>query len=113
MSIFDIIIILPVIWGIYKGFTKGLIVEIASLTALALGIWGATKFYNYTAGIIEQNVRNFQQYLPIISYTITFLIIVIAINILAKILDKLIKIIALGLINRILGSIFAALNTCC
>ncbi len=110
MTILDIIIILPVVWGLYKGFTKGLIVEVASLLALVLGIWGAMHFYNYTADILKDNINNYESYLPIISYAVTFLIIVILVHLIAKILDKLIKMVALDIVNRILGAIFGGLK---
>ncbi len=110
MSIIDIIIILPIIWGLYKGFTKGLIVEIASLVALLLGIWGAMKFYKFTENIIEQNIDGFESYLPIIAFSITFIGIVVGIHLLAKIIDKLIKAVALGIINRIAGAVFGGLK---
>ena len=44
MNYLDIIIIIPLIWGAYKGFRKGFIIEIASLIALILGIWGGINF---------------------------------------------------------------------
>ena len=110
MSVIDIVIILPIIWGLYKGFTKGLIVEVASLLALLAGIWGAMKFYKFTAEIIEQNIDGFEKYLPIIAFAITFIGIVIGIHLLAKIIDKLVKAVALGIVNRIAGAIFGGLK---
>jgi len=110
MSVIDIVIILPVIWGLYKGFTKGLIVEIASLLALLAGIWGAMKFYKFTENVIEQNIDGFEKYLPIIAFAITFIGIVIGIHLLAKLIDKLVKAVALGIINRIAGAVFGGLK---
>jgi len=110
MSVIDIIIILPIIWGLYKGFSKGLIIEIAQLGALLLGIWGAMKFYKFTENIIEQNINGFEKYLPIIAFALTFIGIVIIIHLLARIIDKFIKAIALGIINRIAGAIFGAIK---
>ena len=110
MSVIDIIIILPLLWGLYKGFTKGLIVEVASLAALVIGIWGAMKFYKFTEGIIEQNIDGFEKYLPIIAYALTFIGIVIGIHLLAKIIDKLVKAVALGIVNRIAGAVFGGLK---
>ena len=110
MSMLDLIIIIPVLWGLYKGFTKGLVIEVASLLALGLGIWGAMHFYSYTSNIIQNNVKGFEQYLPVISYAVTFLAIVIGVHLLAKILDKLIKMIALGFVNRALGALFGGLK---
>jgi len=110
MSVFDIIIIIPVIWGIYKGFTKGLVKEIATLIALTIGVYGAMSLYGYTSGLIEDQIQTSQKYLPVISFALTFIAIVIGVHLLAKLLDKLVKAVALGIANRIAGAIFGGLK---
>ena len=44
MNYFDIIFVIPLLWGAYKGFSKGFVLEIASFVALGLGVWGGLKF---------------------------------------------------------------------
>jgi membrane protein required for colicin V production len=44
MNYIDIIIGIVLIVSAISGFRKGLIVEVASLAALILGIWGAIHF---------------------------------------------------------------------
>ena len=110
MSVFDIIIILPVLWGIYKGFTKGFIKEIATLVALFIGIYGATKLYETTLEYISTEMHTSEKYLPLIAFGLTFIGIVIIIHLFAKVLDKLIKAVALGIANRIAGAIFGGLK---
>jgi len=110
MSIIDIIITLPIIWGIYKGFTKGLVKEIASLLALVVGVYGAMYLYGYTSELIENQLHTSQKYLPVIAFALTFILIVIGIHLFAKLLDKLIKAIALGIVNRIAGAVFGGLK---
>ncbi len=110
MSVIDIIIILPIIWGVYKGFTKGLVKEIASLVALVIGIYGAMSLYGYTSGLIEDQIHTSQKYLPVISFALTFIAIVIGVHLLAKMLDKAIKAVALGIPNRIAGAVFGGVK---
>jgi len=52
MNYFDIIIIAPLLWGAYKGFKKGFIIEIASLIALFFGIYGGIKFSSISANYL-------------------------------------------------------------
>jgi len=104
MNYLDIIIIIPLLWGAYKGFTNGFVIEIASLAALGLGIWGAVQFSALTAGWIGDKVD--EHYLPIVAFALTFIGIVIGIHFLARLLDKLIKAVALGIFNRIAGAVF-------
>ena len=49
MSKIDIILIIPLLWGAFMGFRKGLVLELASLVGLILGIYGAIKFCDFTA----------------------------------------------------------------
>lgn len=110
MSVLDIIIIIPLLWGAYKGFTKGLIIELAGFVALALGIYGAIKLSGYTSDIIKKWFTPNTEYLEIISFAVTFLIIIILVHLLSRLIDKFIKAAALGIFNRIAGVFFGILK---
>ncbi|GAF05171.1 CvpA family protein [Saccharicrinis fermentans] len=105
MNYFDIIIGIILLFAIIKGFKNGFIIEFASLAALVLGVLGAIKFSGLTEKWLLQHFSS--NYIGIISFLVTFVLIVIAIHMLAKVVDRLIKAIALGLVNRIFGSAFA------
>ncbi len=106
MNYIDIILGIFLLWGAVKGIKNGLIVEIASLTALFLGIYGALKFSYFTSDLLVEKLHLTTRYLHLISFAITFVVIVILVHWLAKALDKLVKAIALGFINRFLGLLF-------
>jgi len=110
MNYFDIIIIIPLLWGAFKGFKKGLIIEIASLIALFLGVWGGVKFASVSAKYLGEMFDISEKLMPIISFSVTFIIIVIAVFLLAKLLQNLIKMVALGTINKIAGAAFGVLK---
>ena len=110
MNYFDIIIIIPLLWGAYKGFKKGLIIEAASLVALFLGVWGGVKFSSISANYLSKMFDVSEKIMPLISFSITFILIVITVYALAKMLQKVIKMVALGLINKVAGAAFAVLK---
>ena len=110
MSQIDIILIIPLLWGAVMGFKKGLILELASLVGLILGIYGAIKFSDYTAEKLAQYVEITQEWLGLISFLVTFIAIVFGVFLLAKILNKALKLVALGTVNRILGLLFGTLK---
>ena len=103
----DLIIAIVLLWAIYTGFRKGLIIQLFSLIALFLGIYGAIKF----SGIVSDYLTSKNYFdgkpIPIISFTATFIIIVILVQIIARIIEKFVELIELGLINRIFGAIFS------
>ena len=49
MSVIDIIIGALILYGVVKGLFKGLFVEVTSLLALLVGVYGAVHFSNYAA----------------------------------------------------------------
>ncbi len=103
MNILDILICIPLLYAIYKGFTKGFIHEAATLAALILGIYGAIHFSDFTSEFIQDTFNYESQYMGYISFIITFIAIVIGVNLVGNMIDKLVHAIALGFINRLLG----------
>ena len=110
MSKLDIILSIPLIWGAFIGFKKGLILELATFIGLLLGIYGSLKFSDITAEWLTSYVEVSKQWLGILSFIVTFLLIVIGVFLLAKTIEKLVKIVALGLVNRLLGLLFGLLK---
>ena len=110
MNYFDAIIIIPILWAAYKGFKKGLIIEVASLVALFLGVWGGAKFSSVSASYLSEMFSISEQVMPLLSFAITFILIVIAVFFVAKMLQKVIKAVSLSTINKIAGSAFGILK---
>lgn len=110
MNYLDIIILLPLVYGIFRGFHKGFAIELATLAALILGVWGAYKFSYITTIFLSDKFDINGDYLPYVSFFITFIIIVILVNLLGKMLDNLLKAVSLGFLNRIAGSILGFLK---
>ncbi|MCO6499604.1 MAG: CvpA family protein [Vicingus serpentipes] len=110
MNYFDIAIVIPLIWGGYKGFRKGFIIEVASFIALGLGIWGGVKFSALSAKYLSEVFEISEKVMPLISFSVTFILIVIAVFLIARIIERIIKIVALGFINKAAGAIFGMLK---
>jgi len=104
MNWLDILILIPLVGGIFSGYKNGLIGEVASLAGLILGIWGAIKFSDYTAGIIG-SLGLESAHMPLISFIITFLIITIVMQMLAALISKLLDSLLLGWVNRLFGMV--------
>ncbi len=110
MNYIDIILCIPIVWGLYKGFTKGLIVEAATMIAFGLGIWGGIKFSDFVANQMKKTFSWNSPYLPIVAFAVTFLGIVILIYFIAKLVQGMVEGMALGAFNKIGGAIFGALK---
>ena len=99
MNYIDIIILLFLLWGAYRGFSKGLIIEVATLLGLVLGVYVAIKYSSYTEGILVDFLNISSRYISYIALAVTFVLVAIVVYIIGKLLTKLIDIISLGLIN--------------
>ena len=110
MNYLDIIMGGLILYGAVKGFFKGFIIEFASIVALIAGILGALLFAS-SVGDLLSTYFNFDTMPPTgVIFALIFIVIIISINLLAKLLTKVIKMAALGLINRIFGSLFGGLK---
>ena len=106
MSVIDIIIGALILYGVVKGLFKGLFVEVTSLLALLVGVYGAVHFSNYAAEILLNNFDWSVKTTKITAFAATFAAIVLAISLAGKALTKLADFAALGLLNKLLGALF-------
>ena len=88
MNFIDLFIAAILIWFGYKGFRKGLIFELVSIVALALGVYGGLKFSDKTAVYLTQYVDS--EYLNIASFTVTFLVILLLVFVAGKVIEKIV-----------------------
>lgn len=110
MALIDIILGALLLFGLIRGFMKGLFVEVASLVALIAGVYGAIHFSNFAAEFLDGKFDWDEKYINIIAFAITFIIIVLVIALAGKALTKLANFAALGILNKLLGGVFGALK---
>ena len=110
MNYIDIILIIPIVWLAFRGFKRGLVVELFSLLALVAGIYAALYFSDFAANFLIEKFTISEDYVPIISFVITFIGVVIAVYFIGKLLEKLVNIVALGVLNKLAGSVFGILK---
>lgn len=110
MNYIDIIIAIPLLWGLYKGFTKGIILEAATLIALGLAIWGAVKFHDFVTVWMRESLNWTSKYMPVISFALIFIGVLVLVFAIAKLLEKIIKAVALGFLNKLAGGVFGILK---
>ena len=84
---------------------------IASLAALLLGIFGAIKLRPVFAALLDALFNISPDHMNVIAFAVAFVTIVLAVHLVAFLVDKLIKAVALNLVNRLLGMAFGLLVT--
>ncbi|MGD1947032.1 MAG: CvpA family protein [Croceivirga sp.] len=110
MGFLDVVLGILLAWGLYKGLTNGLFVELASLVALIAGIYGSIHFSYIAGDYLSDNMEWSPRYIKITSFVLTFIAIVILVHFAGKVLTKVANFAMLGLLNKIAGGIFGALK---
>ncbi|MCO6481597.1 MAG: CvpA family protein [Flavobacteriales bacterium] len=88
-----------------RGFFRGFVVEIASLVALVAGIWAASRYNARVAGWIGLDPQH-----EVISFLVTFIGVLVAVHLLAKLITKAMDLAMLGLPNKVAGCFFGLLR---
>lgn len=105
MNFLDLIILIPVVWLCIRGFSKGLIIELATLIGFVVGILAAWYFSGYVQDLLKEYFTLNDQALRIISYIVIFLVVILVFYLIGKVLEKVIDLVMLGWLNKILGGI--------
>lgn len=99
-----------ILFGAFKGFRKGVIVELASLLALVLGIYGAIQFSGFVADQLVVYIDWDKRYVDLAAFGLTSVAIILGVSLLGKILTSLAKLVMLNGINRMLGLLFGGMK---
>ncbi len=110
MNVIDIVLGALILFGLVRGFMRGLFVEVASIVSLVAGIYGAIHFSNFAASFLESKTNWAENTINITAFAITFIIIIVAISLAGKAFTKLANFAALGILNKLLGGVFGALK---
>ena len=102
----DLAVVCLLLYGLARGAYRGFFVEVASLLALVLGVFGALHFSSFTASLLSNYIE--WDYLPLLAFALTFVGIMIGVAWVGKLLKKLAKVVLLGFLNRLLGAVFGA-----
>ena len=110
MNFIDLIIIAIISFGIIRGYSKGLIVELSSFFGIFISFFIAGNIDNLMSQQIVKYINLNIDIVSIISFIIIFGLSYSLIIFFAKGFTKLAKIIYLGLLNSLLGSVFGGLK---
>jgi membrane protein required for colicin V production len=103
--IIDIAFILVMILAIFKGLSKGFIVGIFSLLGFIIGLAAALKLSAVVAAYLSKNVTSATKWLPVISFLLVFIVVILLVGLGARLIKKTIDLAMLGWLDR-LGGMF-------
>lgn len=105
MQILDLVILIFTGILMILGFRKGFIISLATLVALILGLYLAIRFSFWTSGLIQKYLEVSPGYLPVISFIVTFILVLIGVLVIGKMVEKLVDLAGIGFLNHLAGLI--------
>ena len=106
--ILDIIVVVILLIAILKGYRQGLIVALFSFIAFIIGLAAALKLSAVVADHLGKAVKVSDKWLPILSFAVVFLIVVLLVRLGARFIEKTVQLAMLGWLNRLGGILLYA-----
>lgn len=110
MNFIDILILVPVLYAGWKGFKHGLIIEVFTLLALVVGLYAGIHFSDFAAESLKNNLDWNSKYVPVVSFTITFLAVGAMVYFAGKAIERVVKLTGLTPVNKAFGIFFSILK---
>ena len=110
MNLIDSICLIILIYGSYKGFKNGIVSEVLSFFGILLGIFLSKTYYLSVNKYLVTVFDSTNQLVSLISVILIFTLTIILSKILSKLITKALNIMALGLLNKLIGSVFGLLK---
>ena len=105
MKTLDIILLIPLVFGAFLGFKKGLLLEIVGVLAFILALIGGFKLMETGMVYLSDYFEDLGQLLPFISFIIIFLAIILLVNMIGKLVKKMLDMTLLGGFDKFAGAI--------
>lgn len=110
MNTLDIIILAPLLFGAYRGFKKGFVLEIVAIVSFVLAIIGGFKLLHWGMDLLDQYFDISGDLLPYIAFIAIFIGIILLTNLIGKAFKKIIDLTLLGTVDNLAGAILSVIK---
>lgn len=110
MNFLDILALIALGWGAYKGFRNGVIIEVAGLVGLVLGFWAAMRLAFLFAHYYRDHFQLPEKWVPGIAFLTAFAVGIGGVYLAGWLVTKIVNTAQLELPNRIAGLGFGVLK---
>ena len=107
MNTVDIILLVAFVPALVSGLSKGFIHQVFSLVGMVLSVWMAFKFTNTLCAWLGPMLEVNKTVLWVISFIIIVVAVILLVNFLGSLVEKLVKVVMLGWLDMLLGVVLA------
>ncbi len=99
----DLIVLLILVWAVYQGYQRGLIIAVFTFLSTLLGVLLAFKFSSLVAGWLGARISVSDRWLPVVAFLAILIGVILLVRLGAKALEGMIELAQLGILNRLGG----------
>lgn len=110
MKTLDIFLLIPLLFGAYKGYKKGLLREIVSIIAFLLAIVLGFKLLDWGIDLLAAKFETLGRFLPILAFLMIFIGVILLVNVVGRILKGILDMTLLGGLDSFSGAVLGLIK---
>ena len=110
MNTLDLILLIALLIGGYRGFSKGLFIEVVGIAALVIAIIAGFKLLHVGIQFLSSHFGSFSHMVPYISFILIFVAILVLINLLGRVVKQALDLTLLGSLDNFAGALLGVLK---
>jgi membrane protein required for colicin V production len=103
MTPLDLLLLLPIAVGIFRGYRHGLVLEVVSLLAFVLGVVGGLSLLSAAIPVVRGYVGELFGMLPLVAFLLVLVLIMWGVHLLGSLVKKAVHLTPLGVLDNLLG----------
>lgn len=111
MSVFDIVVLIPIAYASFKGFQNGIVKEILSILGLIAAVFLCFHYMDVADEFLKPYLKDADTVRPIFAALLIFIVTLTAFQFGAMLITKTLKMVMLNMPNRLLGLSFGMLKS--
>ena len=110
MNTLDLILLIALLIGAYRGFRKGLFIEVVGIAALIIAVIGGFKLLHVGIEFLSSHFGGFSHLIPYIAFILIFIAILVLINLLGSTVKRVLDLTLLGSLDNFAGALLGVLK---
>lgn len=100
----------PILFGAYRGYKKGFVLEVIAISSFVLAIIGGFKLLHLGMELLDEYFNISGEALPYLSFVLIFIGIILLVNAAGRIFKKVIDLTLLGALDNVAGALLSVLK---
>jgi membrane protein required for colicin V production len=110
VSVFDLVLLVLLLLGAFKGFRRGLLLEVVGILAFVLAIYVGARFLEEGKALVAAFSSIQEEYLPYAAFLLLFVLVVVGLQLLGFVLKKVLDMTLLGTFDNLAGALLGILK---